>query len=625
MLTNVIRSHREKKLLFANVPQKVGLARTLLDDPFAIPNRSFLKGFYLMYNNRLPSPLPVRGSVSCFSSLLQVLFAILIGVSCSAMAQSSKVGSAAVGPLAPLAPVISPAGGTYSTAQQVSISVATPGASVYYLINGGSPTPYTGPFTVSATSSVLAIGVTFGAGTYAAGPTTTQSYTIQAPSLPAAPVISPAGGTYASAQQITMSEATPGASIYYLMNGGSPIRYTGPFTVSATSSVLAIGVVFSGSSYTSGPTTTQSYTIQTQTAPRPSGTPTWTRLTSLPSLFSSAGGRLLNVGDGKIYGLTSSGSSPNVVTSVFVASQNNLASWTNITTPSLSQNGTEYPQYMGLMPNGTVLLSESNGSSVSDVFYWNGSTSSPQWAKVTGYDGSSSSHIYNFTNDSAGYTYFSPAWSGDIWRNDAPNSTNFTKVFTNLYSLVGSGNAGGLYQTFVWDLGDGRGDTLWTCGEGSLVNVDLSFTKVTQYLNAPGYSGNCFGLGRSANSILALRTADANGDMLTRISIPTRASTIVPSANPVAAPYYPAFMDTNLINGLQWVNGTQWMLNNSAHGTFSLLLSPDDGSTWQDITAGGGIDSSCTGSNLSAFATATPHSIIARCQGGTVFWQYGPI
>lgn len=530
-------------------------------------------------------------------------------------------------PLAPLSPVISPAGGTYSTAQQVSISIATPGASIYYLINGGTPTLYTGPFTVSASTSVLAVGVNFGGNTYASGPTTTQNYTIQAQTLPTVPVVSPSGGTYTTAQQITMSEATPGASIYYLINGGTPTRYTGPFTISTSESILAVGVVMSGSSYTAGPTTTQNYTIQASTPPptQPPTTAKWTRLNTLPGLFSSQGGKLVNAGDGNIYGITSAGSAPNIVISVYVAPQSNLSNWTNITTPSLSQNGTEYPKFMGMMPNGTVLLSEGNGSSLADVFYWNGSTSAPQWTKVTGYTGSSSSHIYNFTNDSAGYTYFSPAWSGDIWRNDAPNSTNFTKVFSNLYSLNGSGNAGGLYQTFVWNLGDGKGDMLWTCGEGSLMNVDLSFTRVTQYLNSYGYSGNCFGLGKSTNSILALRTADANGDMLTQISIANRATTIVPSSNPVAPPHYPSFMDTNLVNGLQWVNGTQWMLNNSAHSSFSLLLSPDDGNTWQDITATGGIDSSCTGTNLSGYATATNHSIIARCQGGTVFWEYGPI
>ena len=596
-----IISNSNNSYLFAIIPQRAGLVRTSLDDPFQIPNRRVLKGFHLIFQSNPPSLLPSHRSAHRFSSVLKTVFCVAIAASSLAMGQTSSAPSQSASvetvgyavPLAPLAPLISPAGGTYATAQQVSISIPTSGASIYYLINGGTPTLYTGTFTVSATTTVLAVGVTFGGGTYASGPATTQIYTIQAQAVPVVPVVYPPGGTYATAQQITLSETTPGASIYYLINGGTPIRYTSPFTVSASESVLAIGVIVSGNSYTAGPYTTQNYTIQASAAP--STSPTWTRLNTLPSPFSSQGGRLVSVGDANIYAVTNSGSSPNVITSIFVAPQSNLSNWTNITTPSLSQNGTEFPKFMGLMPNGTVLLSESNGTSVTDVFYWNGSTSSPQWTKVTGYDGSSSSFIYNFTNDSAGYTYFSPAWSGDIWRNDAPGSTNFTRVFSNLYSLTGSGNGGGLYQTFVWNLGDGNGDMLWTCGEGSLMNVDLAFTHVTQYLNTSGYTGNCFGLGRSANNILALRTADANGDMLSRISIATRATNVVPSSN------------------------------NSAHSVFSLLLSPDDGNTWQDITASGGIDSSCTGTNLSGYATATSHSIIARCQGGTVFWQYGPI
>ena len=443
------------------------------------------------------------------------------------------------------------------------------------------------------------------------------------PAAPAMPTISPLGGTYTTPQVVTLTESTPGAYIYYLINGANPTRYTGPITVSASETLLAIGVAFGGAGvYTSGPYTVQTYTIQAQTGPP---TPTWTRLQTLPSLFTTQGGVMANPGDGNMYGLVRGGTYPNLVSSVYIAPQSNLSNWINISTPSLSQNGTEGPDVMGATPNGTVLLAESNGSGVSDVFYWNGSTTAPAWTKVTGYNGISSSHIYNFTNDSAGYTYFSPAWSGDIWRNDAPNSTNFTRIYTNLYSLTGSGNSGGLYQTWIWNLGDGNGDMLWSCGEGGLMNVNLAFTKVTQYLTGGAYKGNCFGLGRSANSILALRTADASGDMLNKISIANRSTTIVPSSDPVTAPHYPSYMNTNLVNGLQWINGSKWMLNNSAHSLYSLLLSQDDGSTWTDITASGGIDSTCTGANLSSSATVTSHYVIARCQGGKVFWQYGPI
>jgi Chitobiase/beta-hexosaminidase C-terminal domain len=450
----------------------------------------------------------------------------------------------------------------------------------------------------------------------------------QAPPAPATPIVSPLGGVHAQPQQITLTDSTPGAVLYYIINGGTPILYSAPFLVSTSETVQAAAVSYGGGTHTVGPYNTQSYTIQAGGGPGgmgPGGSgPAWTELKVLPSLFSTQGGSMVNVGDGNIYAFTTAGTPPNRVNSVFVASQKNLAKWINITSSSLSQNGTEGAYSMGMSPNGTVFLSE-GGSGVADVFHWNGSTTAPAWTKVTGYNGVSPSVIYNFTNDSAGYTYFSPAWSGNIWRNDAPNSTNFTNVYTNLYSLIGTGLSGGLYQTRIFDLGDGKGDMLWTCGEGVLMNVDLAFKKVTEYLNTSGYSGNCTGLGKSATNILALRTADGNGDQLSQISIATRKTTIVPSTNPIASPHYPSYMNTNLVGGLQWVYGTKWMLNNTAHQVDYLLLSQDDGTTWTDITKSGAIDSSCTAGNLGLGATVFGQYILTRCQGGKVFWMYGPV
>ena len=62
----------------------------------------------------------------------------------------------------------------------------------------------------------------------------------------ATPTFSPAAGTYSSAQSVTISDATSGATIYYTTNGTTPTtsstQYTGPITVSSTETLEAIAV-----------------------------------------------------------------------------------------------------------------------------------------------------------------------------------------------------------------------------------------------------------------------------------------------------------------------------------------------------------------------------------------------
>jgi hypothetical protein len=141
-------------------------------------------------------------------------------------------------------PNFSPAGGAYTAAQSVTISDATSGATIYYTTNGTEPTTsstaYTGPITVSSTEMLEAIAAVTG-GT---SPVASASYTINLLPVVATPTFSPAGGTYPSAQSVTISDATSGATIYYTTNGTTPTTssdaYTGPITVSSTETLKAI-------------------------------------------------------------------------------------------------------------------------------------------------------------------------------------------------------------------------------------------------------------------------------------------------------------------------------------------------------------------------------------------------
>ncbi|MFC5863728.1 chitobiase/beta-hexosaminidase C-terminal domain-containing protein [Acidicapsa dinghuensis] len=79
-------------------------------------------------------------------------------------------------------PEISPASGTYTAAQSVSISDVTSNASIYYTIDGTIPTTastlYTGPISVNSSETIEAIAVASG---YANSPVATAQYVINLP------------------------------------------------------------------------------------------------------------------------------------------------------------------------------------------------------------------------------------------------------------------------------------------------------------------------------------------------------------------------------------------------------------------------------------------------------------
>jgi len=89
------------------------------------------------------------------------------------------------------------------------------------------------------------------------------------PGLTATPTASPAAGAYSSAQTVSLSDTTSGAMICYTTDGSIPAAttpgtcshgttYTSPISVSATTTILAIGTL-AGS--TNSPVLTSIYTI----------------------------------------------------------------------------------------------------------------------------------------------------------------------------------------------------------------------------------------------------------------------------------------------------------------------------------------------------------------------------
>lgn len=143
------------------------------------------------------------------------------------------------------APVFSPAAGAYGPTQNVTITSATVGATIYYTTDGSEPTAlstaYTVPVAIAATATLKAIAID---GVLADSAVTSGTYTING--AVATPTFSPVAGTYGTTQNVTITSATSGAAIYYTTDGSTPdatdTLYTTPVAVAATATLKAIGI-----------------------------------------------------------------------------------------------------------------------------------------------------------------------------------------------------------------------------------------------------------------------------------------------------------------------------------------------------------------------------------------------
>ena len=163
-------------------------------------------------------------------------------------------------------PSFSVAAGTYQTYLSVTIKDATAGAIIYYTTTGLAPTTasavYKTPISITATTTLRAIAALPG---QSASPVETAIYTIV---RAATPTFSLAAGSYQTFQKVAITDATPGAVIYYTANGGPPTTastvYKTPIPIDATTTVRAIAVYPNGPpSYTEALT----YTIALPATP----------------------------------------------------------------------------------------------------------------------------------------------------------------------------------------------------------------------------------------------------------------------------------------------------------------------------------------------------------------------
>jgi hypothetical protein len=173
-------------------------------------------------------------------------------------------------------PTFLPVAGTYTSAQSVTISDTTPGAAIYYTTNGTTPTTgsavysSSSPIAVSSSETIEAIAAATG---YSNSAVASAAYIINVP-VAATPTLSPAAGTYTSAQSVTISDTTSGATIYYTTNGTTPTTGSTVYSSSspvAVSSSETIEAVATASGYSTSAVGSAAYVINLPGFGAPSG------------------------------------------------------------------------------------------------------------------------------------------------------------------------------------------------------------------------------------------------------------------------------------------------------------------------------------------------------------------
>ncbi len=193
---------------------------------------------------------PYTGPIAVSSSVTLQAVAVLAGLTSTISSCTYVID----GPPPPPAPVITPPSGTYTTAQSVTLTDAAQGAAIYYTLDGSTPssasTSYTGSIAVLSSVTLKAVAVLAGSMSAAASATYVISGSPTPPSgnsPPPAPVITPASGTYTTAQSVTLTDAAQGAAIYYTLDGSTPSSasptYSGPITVSSSVTLKAVAVL----------------------------------------------------------------------------------------------------------------------------------------------------------------------------------------------------------------------------------------------------------------------------------------------------------------------------------------------------------------------------------------------
>ena len=239
------------------------------DSPVTLTAGSVMIGITTITGSLIPSSIPGAGSSQLTVSVNgtagpigSTVPLVITGTSGGISQTTQVVVAVTVGGQVP-APTFSVPTGTYTTAQTVTINDSFGGDSTidYYTIDGTTPTlnspVYVGPISISSTATLKAFATLFN---YVPSVVVAATYTITPPA--ATPAFSVPGGTYNSAQMVSVTDATAGSTIYYTTNGTAPTAsstvYSGPISVSSSETLEAVALA---SGYSSSAVASATYTL----------------------------------------------------------------------------------------------------------------------------------------------------------------------------------------------------------------------------------------------------------------------------------------------------------------------------------------------------------------------------
>ena len=152
---------------------------------------------------------------------------VLVDQSLTLKAKAWKAGmpasnvAEAVYALTVATPTLTPGQGTYQTTQNVTVGCTVPGVTIHYTTNGAEPTTgdptvaVGGTIVVDATQTVKAKAWRTG---WTPSATVSKTYTM----VVAPATLDPPGGSYTTAQSVTVLTVTPGATLRYTTSGLEP-------------------------------------------------------------------------------------------------------------------------------------------------------------------------------------------------------------------------------------------------------------------------------------------------------------------------------------------------------------------------------------------------------------------